>query len=811
MSKLIGTLPNQVPSNADLGSAAYKQVEEFLSARGSSLSAIDSTILRTATDFFIYNTANDSDGGEWRKHCQDKSWYKRAGEYGWLGDNNSRPDFPSVAILIIDTAGLYIYDADTPDLPLWMSFSRNSRGPIYEVPTCVSALSGIIYVGGNNGASSSFLSEISFVHDTMRLHQDGGKNQARDSWINTIVPYGEGSGWISQAPAISISNDYQMPDRKTNAIATAYYPNSPIDQRTGLIRPTIAVAMDNAFSVINADGSITTAVNEEYHHFTSVDWLTHNKIFAGTAHISGVVGIRQFVFDYDGTTCSTRTQEGWTQDTTGVNWSTGYRSGSGDFLDKRRCASDGKGRQFIGHAGLTVYNGLTMVDYNTSDEDSMAAYVKHDYNTGWMPGDIKVATLADTKQGYIDTSNQLPNWNTSGWTAQSSINVTGGTNLTITGNGTGSNVYFYTPISVEPYTDYVIHMEFSNSYTTPGWYVNSTAYSTSGQLANIGNEDGVLEFFSGNRTTVYLQSYQVSTNATVVTNINVMKAERDHTAWGNGLVREGTLRRVPVSSGAELCGYEGFDSNNGGSYIWQDYNSELNFGTGDWCILGWVNTTRTSGYADLISRGNAGDVGWSSSNASSWFLQMYGTGGQSVPQRALNLYVKSGGTLDGTGWTSNVLPYGRWAHVAMIKTGTKMRIYIDGEQGVEGDIGSLSFSLPDEVSSSLRIGWQGPNYNFPSSYEKLALWRVSGTVPSMDQLHKMIADERELFKEDAKATLYGDSDAVLGAGYDKGTDLLHVGTEDGRSVFNGLTRVDENPDSPIFVAIEANNGLILEE
>ena len=30
MTKLIGTNPNQVPSNADLGSAAYKEASEFL-------------------------------------------------------------------------------------------------------------------------------------------------------------------------------------------------------------------------------------------------------------------------------------------------------------------------------------------------------------------------------------------------------------------------------------------------------------------------------------------------------------------------------------------------------------------------------------------------------------------------------------------------------------------------------------------------------------------------------------------------------------------------------------------------------------
>ena len=75
MTKLIGTNPNQVPSNADLGSAAFMEKKDFLTSRGSSLSEINSIMPATAKAVFIYDTSKDSDGGAWRKRTQNTTWY----------------------------------------------------------------------------------------------------------------------------------------------------------------------------------------------------------------------------------------------------------------------------------------------------------------------------------------------------------------------------------------------------------------------------------------------------------------------------------------------------------------------------------------------------------------------------------------------------------------------------------------------------------------------------------------------------------------------------------------------------------------
>jgi hypothetical protein len=92
----------------------------------------------------------------------------------------------------------------------------------------------------------------------------------------------------------------------------------------------------------------------------------------------------------------------------------------------------------------------------------------------------------------------------------------------------------------------------------------------------------------------------------------------------------------------------------------------------------------------------------------------------------------------------------------------------------------------------------------------IALTRISATAPSPEQIAKIYEDEKVLFQENAQATLYGSSDAVTALAYDDSTELLHVGTSAGRSVFQGLRRVDNTTDA-VGAAISASNGLVAED
>jgi trimeric autotransporter adhesin len=108
-----------------------------------------------------------------------------------------------------------------------------------------------------------------------------------------------------------------------------------------------------------------------------------------------------------------------------------------------------------------------------------------------------------------------------------------------------------------------------------------------------------------------------------------------------------------------------------------------------------------------------------------------------------------------------------------------------------------------------RVG-TGVIWNNSPHSGSLALVRVSATAPTAEQIAKMYNDEKHLFQTNAKATLYGSYSAVTALAYDDDTELLHAGTSAGRSVFQGLNRVDNTTDA-VDGAISASNGFIVED
>ena len=108
----------------------------------------------------------------------------------------------------------------------------------------------------------------------------------------------------------------------------------------------------------------------------------------------------------------------------------------------------------------------------------------------------------------------------------------------------------------------------------------------------------------------------------------------------------------------------------------------------------------------------------------------------------------------------------------------------------------------------LRVGqYNGGVHHHQGS---LALLRVSGTILTQEQIKKIYNDEKLLFQPNAKATLYGSSNAVTALAHDDSTDLLHAGTSAGRSVFQGLIRIDNTTDA-VGAAISASNGMVAED
>ena len=148
---------------------------------------------------------------------------------------------------------------------------------------------------------------------------------------------------------------------------------------------------------------------------------------------------------------------------------------------------------------------------------------------------------------------------------------------------------------------------------------------------------------------------------------------------------------------------------------------------------------------------------------------------------------------------------GEWHCVAGVRSNGILTIYVDGKS-----IGSGLRNYNVNNTGDLTIGSYVGAGTATAQTSTMALLRIGGLAPSPEQIKKIYNDEKALFQENAKATLYGSSDAVTALAYDNSTNLLHVGTSSGRSDFSGLTRVDHSTLA-VTTAISAHDGFIAQQ
>ena len=140
--------------------------------------------------------------------------------------------------------------------------------------------------------------------------------------------------------------------------------------------------------------------------------------------------------------------------------------------------------------------------------------------------------------------------------------------------------------------------------------------------------------------------------------------------------------------------------------------------------------------------------------------------------------------------------------------GTSKKIYIDGELIASATVTGINLSSVNITN----VGHYVPGNNNTPNYNHggyLALIKFSASAATAEQVKKMYNDEKHLFEENAKATLYGTSNAVTGLAYDEKTDR-YVGTSAGRSDFQGLRRIN-NTTTAVTTVMSAHDGLIVEQ
>ena len=756
------------------------------------LSAIAATIADTAVDIFVYDTRKDSDGGAWRKRTQHTSWYNETLNTSTRG---SRKEFPAVAVIVAESTQVTIYDGDDPDLPMWMVFNQGYGcilGTVTGYPvSSVTMLNGVMTHGAIYDVHVT-----NFISDKSNRYGDVGITTVFNGAIldrNTNE-----SGWSGPTTPNIIN-------RAVNDVAMTVLPNAPIDDATGLPIPTIAVATDGGVSVIKDDGSVvdyTYAISDATSRFvTFVDngifYLSRNynntKQFYGFRYhniaSSDVSGDPDRIYSYQSNSIQM-------QLTSAIN---GYTTPLYGLVNSGDDVTIGSS-SYSTNLGSGIYK---IMDTGTFKEE-LISHITSSYNTGWMNGDIKLATLSDTDATNVTGSELVTNGtfdtDTSGWTARALLGSTStlissssGT-LLVDNNGESDYGVASQSFSLAANTTYVLSLDFLATSNTNQFFLRlgSTGWFSYDLLdQSTSNRPFGSHAFTfttgGSAVTAYLVlgTYNAGSNDVYFDNVSIRLAEEDRSVNGNGLQVFGTVTKSAVATGADLVGYSPSTTV---SNFTQPYNSDLDFGTGDFVFSIWLKQETGTTVQSFMSRGDTAASG----NRINNFL--------AATTREWTIFIN--GTSRST---SYVPPANTWVKLDAVRRNGVIYAYANGElvySASEG--GSLTNSSAVTVVGGAYTGTQG------STDCSLALARISATAPSPEQIKKIYEDEKVLFQEGAQATLYGSSDAVTALAYDDTTELLHVGTSAGRSVFQGLRRVD-NTTTAVGAAISASNGLVADE
>ena len=781
MPNLVGIGNSQVPTNAMLGGLAYQD-----SVGEINLEKIKAQTADTAVEIFVYDTRKDSDGGAWRKKTKNTSWYNEDES----GTRGARKEFPAVAVIVMESTQCTIYDADNLNLSMWMIFNFGSGSSLaaktmfYAGGKTVFALNGMICFGGDSSWKDG-VTQVKLIEDTSFWRND------------TYVAY-----WTGGIANRNIAGGYGQfvtdPEKRivaaqVNDIAMTVLPNAPINASTGLPVPTIAVATDGGTNVINDDGTVTQG-------YSSI--ASENVDLHPDGHmISGITGATNDNFSLYNINDTTRITFYDARESTGA-YDTFLNQGNGE------CLFEGKSNKIA----IAQTLGLLRIEENFSDyATGLHNRTASSYNTGWMIGDIKGAFLSSTDATDVTGSELITNGtfdsDLSSWSG--GVQWTQTTN-SVGGDSSGKLMVFHTA-STNIYISQTITTVSGQFYTMSYKACSDTASKARVWINNNyydyieDNNNGHFEHYShtfqasGTSTEIRLYTNGASRSYWDMVSVRIADPNRavsDGDGGEKGFYVHGTVPKSPVASGAELMAYGPFASGIG---LVQGWDSDLDYGTGDFYYMIWINVSSHSPLQGIWSRQ---DNDQSSGNRIQ--LQCAGSGsGQ------LNFYGGHGqGSITGMKVQLNT-----WEHIAMVRKGGKMYWYLNGNNV------SVYTDATDYTNSGavLRVG--GLSLTSTSVYVqgaycmsagKLALFKTGAEAPTPEQMMEIYQDEKKMFAPNAKCNLGSTNPYVRALEYDKDTDTLHVGTDAGRSDFNGLVRINTT-STPVTTVISASNGLIAEQ
>ena len=462
-------------------------------------------------------------------------------------------------------------------------------------------------------------------------------------------------------------------------------------------------------------------------------------------------------------------------------------------------------------SGGTPSNGFYRIAENLNTKtNGMNAYIRSDCNTGWMHGDIKGAFLSDTDATNVTGSELIVNGTFSSalgseWQANNSsgsvhtFSIVSGELEVVRGNasvGYGEPYQAFSTVVGKTYTITLTTTSGDMAYLC-GTTIAGTQYFN---ITTTNPGTTYSRTFTATSTTGYILIIPDGANTTARTdNISLRIAEEDRSVNNKGLQVFGTITKSAVATGAELVGYRPPSGTIGDNYLSRPLTSSDFDLTSDWSITFWAkrNEQDANNYSgfEIAEDDITGNVTYAKIPFSI-FIDVSGNTGW-----------RGAGV---TGYQYNTLfdTQDVWKCVTTISKSGTLYIYVNGKYVTSTPATFTNPSNPYSLgifrftySTSRHDGRRHIDY---------ALFRMSNSAPSPEQIKKIYEDEKVLFQENAACTLYGSSDAVTALAYDDSTNLLYAGTSSGRSDFQGLRRIN-NTTTAVTTAISASNGLIAEQ
>ena len=513
MPNLVGIGNSQVPTNAMLGGLAYQDSVGEINLEKIKAKTSDTAV--APFGIFVYDTSKDSDGGAWRKTTQSTSWYNE----GASQFRGNRKEFPSIAVIVVESDRVVIYDGDDSDLSMWMVFKNAGQigdesnmlpaGVSGQTNTCVHALNGEMVVGVERTAGASeglfrinFISERAIIYRT----QDSGYTASR--WTSNIKDRNYVTTGSSQVASNCIAywedNDLEdIRDLRIKDVSMVVEKNAPLDEISGLPIPTVGAASTTAVNIVlpyvgdRNTGPITIKLMPEdisaYDAIKAMEtidfdedgkciWTTRqtgsafrNVIvtgrpasnFADIAANYSQLGGNTFSMQWTGNIARHVTVNGTVTNNRGYGSSVGIGNWKTYNPAVNQIYPTFAGENIlITHDGNANSAPLILIDKKSlfEHESPLYAHITKDYNTGWMPPETRSVLLADTDDTDLTGTELITNGtsatiSTSDWSTANAtvsiVTVAGRNYLKILNTG-NSQAYAYQGFSTTSGKSYVI-------------------------------------------------------------------------------------------------------------------------------------------------------------------------------------------------------------------------------------------------------------------------------------------------------------------------------------------------------------------